>query len=346
MDALRGLTVAAMLLVNNAGDWSHVHPWLAHAPWHGFAPPDLVFPLFLFIMGVSITLGLAAPLARGDEAHALARKALGRALRIVLLGLALHAVAWLALEPRPFRPMGVLQRIGVCYGAAALLAIYLRPKGQWTVLAGLLLLHGAFLWWGGSLAPWVNLSDRLDTLLLGPHAYRFDAASGSAHDPEGPLGTLSALAGTLLGVRAGQWLLQGRSRQLALAALAALALGAAWSGVQPINKNLWTPSFALWAGGLSLLLLLLAHRWVDLGGRPPLGRSMGRNAITAYALAWLAAVGLAASGAMPLLYGALFAAPLQAFAPWVPSAAYALAFTTLVWALMRWFEHRGWRITI
>jgi len=339
VDALRGLTVAAMLLVNDAGDWGHVHPWLEHAEWHGFAPPDLIFPLFLFIVGVSISL---APGGKAD-------KVLWRSARIVLLGLALHAVAWLWVgQGREFRVFGVLQRIGICYAAGALVALHWRDqRTQWALLAGLLLGYWALLLYGGSLAPGLNLADRIDTALLGAHAYQFDAASGRAHEPEGLLSTLPSIASVLLGLRAGDWLRRSEIRRLGIGGLVALGAGLVWSLVLPLNKNLWTSSFVLVTGGAGMLLLAAAHALVDRRGWPALGQSLGKNAITAYALAWLAAVALDGSGLMKLVYQHAFVAPLvPPFEPWVPSAAYALVFTGLFWALMRGFDKLGWRISI
>ncbi len=347
MDALRGLTVAAMLLVNNPGDWGHVHPWLLHAPWHGIAPPDLIFPLFLFIVGVSVALGLGPALERGASPGGLARKAAWRALRILLLGLALHGLAWWLLEPRAFRPMGVLQRIAACYLAVALVAVFVRSvAAQWALFGALLAGYGLLLAAGGSLALWDNAADRIDALLLGAHAYQFDAATGRAHDPEGVLSTLPSIATTLLGLRAGEALRRGALRWLLAAGVAAVAAGGLLALLQPLNKNLWTPSFVLWTGGFSLLLLGAAHRWVDVRGAHPLGRAFGHNAITAYALAWVLGCALGAWSGARGLYAALFAAPLGSFAPWVPSLAYAIVFTALVGIVMLVFDRRGWRITI
>jgi len=339
VDALRGLTVAAMLLVNNAGDWGHVHPWLEHAAWHGLTPPDLIFPLFLFIVGVSISLAPAGS----------TQQVLARALRIVLLGLALHAVAWLAAPAgHTFRVFGVLQRIGLCYAAGALVALHVRSaRMQWVLLAALLLGHWALLLSSGSLAPGLNLSDRIDTALLGAHAYQFDAASGRAHEPEGVLGTLTSIATVLLGLRAGYGRRDGALTRLWAGGAVALLAGVLWSLLLPLNKNLWTASFVLVTGGAGLWLLALAHVLIDRRGWPALGRSLGRNAITAYALAWLAAVALDASGLMRPLYQTVFVAPLlPTFEPWVPSAAYAAVFTGVFWLLMRGFDKLGWRITI
>jgi predicted acyltransferase len=349
VDALRGLTVAAMLVVNDAGDWSHVHPWLEHAAWNGIAPPDLIFPMFLFVLGVSVALALVPRVEAGADRRELARAVIGRALRIVLLGMALQWVAWLSMEPgRSFRVMGVLQRIGLCYAAVGLLAIGTQSgRMQWASFVALLLVYAALLLATGTLEPGLNLPDRIDTAVLGRHAYQTGLANGASHDPEGLLSTLPSIATAILGLRAGSWLRGGRARWLPVAGVAAFALGAAWSRQLPLNKNLWTPSFVLWTGGVSMLALALAHELVDRRGWPPLGRSLGVNAITAYALGWLAICALAGSGALGPLYATLFAAPLSGYGPpWMASVAFAVAFTAAIWTLMRWFDARGWRVTI
>jgi predicted acyltransferase len=348
VDALRGLAVAAMLVVNDAGDWGHVYPWLEHAAWHGCTPADLIFPFFLLVVGVSLNLALGPKLEAGAAPRELAGAVLWRGLRIVALGLALHAVAWWLIDGRSFRIPGVLQRIGLCFGAAGLLMLWLRDaRAQWLALVALLLGHAVLLTLGGSLAPGENLSDRIDAAVFGRFAFQFDAASGRAHDPEGLLGTLGALATVMLGVRAGEWLRGGRRAHLVIAGIAALAAGAAWSLVLPWNKALWTPSFVLWTGGLGLLTLALVHALVDRLGAPALGRSMGVNAIAAYAGAWVASCVLAGSGAMAPLYTSMFAAPLAPrFGPAFASLAFALAFTASWWLLMVVFARRGWRITI
>ena len=140
IDAVRGLTVAAMLLVNDAGDWSHVYPWLEHAEWHGCTPPDFIFPIFMLIVGVSINLAFSPRLDAGADTAPLARSVLWRAARIVLLGIALHVVAMLLLNGRGFLLFGVLQRTGICFAAAGLMAIYLRSaRAQWTAFVAILL---------------------------------------------------------------------------------------------------------------------------------------------------------------------------------------------------------------
>jgi predicted acyltransferase len=347
IDALRGLTVAAMLVVNDAGDWGHVYTWLEHAEWHGCTPADFIFPFFLLIVGISIELALGRPLDAGAAPGPLARAVVLRGARIVLLGLALHLAATLLLDGRGFRLMGVLQRIGICFGAAGLAAIYLRDaRRQWAAFSAILLGYWALLAWGGPLLPGLNLADRVDTALLGRLAYQYDASSGLAHDPEGVLSTLPALATVLLGVRAGAWLRSGQIGKLLLAGAGALALGAAWSLLLPFNKQLWTSSFVLWTGGFGLLAVVAAHWLIDQRGWPALGRSLGVNAIAAYAGSWLATCLLEGSGLMTPLYRALFAPLTPLAGPFLPSLLFALAFTGSFWLLMRWFAARGWRVVI
>lgn len=167
VDALRGLTVAAMLLVNDPGDWGHVYAPLEHADWNGCTPTDLVFPFFLFVVGVSLSLSLGPRIDAGADARALRRTVWLRALRIVLLGLLLHAVAHWAMDTRAFRPFGVLQRIGICFAAAGLLAIHTRPRSQWLTFAAILIGYWLAMAWGGPLTKEGNLASRIDTALLG-----------------------------------------------------------------------------------------------------------------------------------------------------------------------------------
>ncbi|WP_332852257.1 acyltransferase family protein [Duganella sp. S19_KUP01_CR8] len=348
IDAVRGLTVAAMLLVNDAGDWSHVYPWLEHAEWHGCTPPDFIFPIFMLIVGVSINLALSPRLDAGADAAPLARSVLWRAARIVLLGIALHVVAMLLLNGRGFRLFGVLQRTGICFAAAGLLAIYARSaRAQWTAFAAILLGYWALLAAGGSLEPGLNMSDRIDSALLGHLAYQYDAATGIGHDPEGILGTLPSLATVILGLRVGDWLRRGQTRTLALAGAATMLLGGLWSLALPFNKQLWTSSFVLWTGGFGMLAIALAHQLIDVRGWPALGRAMGVNAIAAYAGSWIATCVIEGSGLMGPLYAHVFSGPLTpVFGPWAASLAFAAAFTALFWLAMAGAEKRGWRITI
>jgi len=347
LDALRGSTVAAMLLVNDPGDWSHVYAPLDHAAWNGCTPTDLIFPTFLFVVGVSVALGLLPRLDQGAPHGPLMRAALWRALRIVALGVAINGLAWLLMPGAHLRFPGVLQRIGVCFAAVALLAIYTRPRTQWVVIALLLVGYATLLWWGGSLAPWVNVTSRMDSAVFGRFVYLIDPASGRGHDPEGLLGTLPSLATALLGLRAGCWLRQGRTRTLLIAGVGALLLGALWALWQPLNKNLWTPSFVLWCAGWSTLALVLFHVLIDRYGWPPLGRRFGINAIAAYAGSELMQIVLPALGWQEPLYRHLFADPLTPLVgAYVASLAWALAFVVMWWLIVYAMDRRRWYLKL
>jgi predicted acyltransferase len=341
VDALRGLAVAAMLLVNNPGDWGHVYAPLEHSAWNGWTPTDLVFPFFLFIVGVSLSLAMGARIASGDGA-ALRGTVVNRALRILVLGLVLHALAWWLMDKPAFRIPGVLQRIGLCFGLVGLIAIQWRARGQWIWLAALLLGYGALLLWGGPLDKAGNIASRVDAWLLGPHGYEWDAATGLGHDPEGIVATLGALATTLLGWRCGEALRAGALRRLALigvvAALAGFALDA--SGLMPINKNLWTPAFVLWTGGLAALALLAAHGLIDRAGWPPLFRSFGVNAIAAYAGAWMCTVFLEGFHWMGPVYAHGFGWLEPIVGPEGRSLAFALVFVGVWWGIVKVLEKR------
>ncbi|MFG6448615.1 acyltransferase family protein [Roseateles sp. BYS180W] len=329
VDALRGLAVAAMLLVNNPGSWSHVYAPLQHAPWHGFTLADLVFPLFLFIVGVSISLSMGGRIAAGAPKAPMSRNALVRAARIVVLGLVLHALAWWLMDKPEFRLMGVLQRIGLCFALVALAAIWLTVRQQWLLFAALLLGYGALLASAGDLSKSGNLASQLDSLILGRWNYEWHAQTGMGHEPEGLLSTLGALASTLLGVRAGDVLRRAQPAVLALMGGVCLAAGWWLAGYQPMNKQLWTPAFVLWCAGWSLLLLTAGHLLLDRLQLPPLGRAFGVNAIAAYAGAWVMAV---------VMYGFKWHEPafeaLRHALPSLPAPAQSLTFAmafVLLW---------------
>ena len=342
VDALRGLAVAGMLLVNDPGDWGHIYAPLEHSAWNGFTPTDLVFPLFLFIVGVSLALALGPKLDRGSEPRALAPAVWQRGARIVALGLVLNLLAWWLMSKPELRIPGVLQRIGLCFAVVGSLAVYLRARAQWIVLVALLAGY-ALLLGMSSLGKIGSIEQLVDTWMLGRHNYEWDPATGIGFDPEGIVSTLGGLATCLLGLRCGDWLRRGRVKALLMLGLGSAALGLAWSCAQlPMNKQLWTPSFVLWAGGLSTLLLVLAHVLVDRKGWPPVGRAFGVNAITAYAGAWMTEVLLEGFGWMQPLYVNAFSWVDRLAGPTNASLAYAIAFVA-VWAvIVKLLDQRGW----
>ena len=346
MDAVRGVTVAAMLLVNDPGDWGHVFAPLDHAAWNGATPTDFVFPMFLFVMGASIALGVLPRLERGRAPASLRNAALWRALRIVVLGIAINALAAWLMPDRDMRWPGVLQRIGVCFAIAAMLAIHTPRRAWWAVIVGLLVAYTLFLLAGGTLAKWDNLADRVDTAAFGHYVWDFNHATGQGHDPEGLASTMAALATTLLGLCAGVWLRAGRWRAILVMALVLPAIGWAWQGWMPFNKNLWTPPFTLWTASWCALVLLAFHGLVDRRGWPPLGRRFGRNAITAYAGSEIMQVLLVATGLQLALFRPLDHAITPWAGPYVASLAFAVLFVVFWWLVVWMMDRRGWYVRI
>lgn len=346
VDALRGLTVAAMLLVNTPGDWSHVYAPLMHAEWHGVTPTDLVFPFFLFIVGVSIALGVVPRADAGVPRPALVRAVLWRAAKIVALGLALHLLAFLLLDRPSFRPWGVLQRIGLCFAVAGLVALYVKPRLQWALIVALLSGYWALMApWGYE--PFTNLAARVDTALFGPWLYQWDTSLTRGQDPEGLLSTLPAIATTLLGVQAGRWLRAGALRTVGGTSVAMVLLGLAWSSLFPLNKALWTSSYTLFTAGCATLALLLVHVLVDRLGWPAVGRRFGVNAIAAYVgAAVMTYVVLGMDWMGPLYEGAFAGWMTPRFGLYVPSLAFALAFVGLWWLVVRAMDRRGWYLKV
>lgn len=337
VDALRGAAIAGMILVNNPGTWSAVYPPLEHAAWHGWTYTDTIFPFFLFSVGVSMALSLGGRRDAGASVNALLRKLVIRSGILIVLGLLLNLVGFIAFHREHYRIPGVLQRIGLCVLFAG--AIYLAAGARGAAWGAAALLLG---YWGlmvsGPLDPVGNLASRIDRLALGPHTFR------PAFDPEGLLSTLSAIATTLLGVVAGGRLRSPAptSRRLAeiLAGGAlATAVGLAWGTAFPINKNLWTSSYALLMSGLAAVALAGCIAAIDVAGLRKWAAPLvwlGRNAIAAFLLSSLTAVALIAiripgpDGTPRSLWTAAYRAVFDRFAdPRLGSLLFALAYLAL-----------------
>jgi len=358
LDVFRGLTLAGMVLVNNAGDWQHIYPPLKHAEWHGWTPTDLVFPFFLLIVGIAIPIALENRRIAGESISDLQRQILRRTLIIFLIGLFLN---WFPPTSDPVgrlmsvRIPGVLQRIAICYGISALLFLRASRGGIWRLSSALLVGYWLLLTFvpapgftAGDLSREGSLPSWVDRTLLPGHTYRPD------YDPEGILSTVPALVTTLIGVLAGQWLRQDRDRMEKVAALFAagfllLLAGYATSAVFPINKALWTSSYVLFSGGLGLLGFALCHWLVDLRQVRAWSRPFvifGVNALALFVLSGVMAdllneirLGLADGGAETLrvfLYRQLF---LSWLSPLNASLAYAISYVLLWWVLM-WVLYR------
>ena len=300
LDVFRGLTIAGMLLVNNPGTWSAIYDPLEHAAWHGWTPTDLIFPFFLFIVGITTWMSMQGRRARGATESEITRSIIRRGAIIFLLGFLMSGFpffTWTAIPGNPdpsawerivdrllhWRIMGVLQRIGVCYIIAALIAQRTTLKQQVVTIVGLL-----FGYWFvmtalpvpgsgvlGQIAlnrPDATMAAYFDRLFLdwsrfglGNHNW----GSTSTWDPEGILSTIPAVATAMLGILTGRWLAEKRpidERLVGLFASGALAmmLGLMWNWAFPINKSIWTSSYVLFTGGVAAVSLATIMWLVDV----------------------------------------------------------------------------------
>ena len=299
LDVFRGITITGMILVNMAGVSDQVYPPLLHADWNGCTPTDLVFPFFLFIIGVAIafsfskykenklTLGLGHTVPLG---RILRRSAILFALGLLLNGF--WNYNWSTI-----RIMGVLQRISLAYLLATLVILKLPRKGQWAI--ALLLLLGYWLamsfipvpgYGVGNLSRDGNLGAYLDRLIIGTaHLYKGDNFN-SMGDPEGLFSTLPAVVSVLLGCFTGDWLRKQpvnsrTSMDLVLVGLSGLVIGEVWGFWFPINKKLWTSSYVVFTAGWALLLLAACYELIEVRGLRRWGKPfeiMGLNAIFAF----------------------------------------------------------------
>ncbi len=269
LDVLRGITVAGMILVNTPGSWSYVYPPLRHAEWHGCTPTDLVFPFFLFVVGVSVFFSF---LKYGNTLNKESLLKVGkRTVLIFAIGLFLNSFPQWDMDYSTLRIMGVLQRIALAYGIGALLVLSLRFKPLLMVSGGLLLLHWALLYYLGGSAPYSleqNVTIPFDSFVLGEsHMYH---GFGIPFDPEGLFSTLSAVVTVIVGYAVGHLIKASSKKQLPTRLLlvgGALALaGWLWSFALPLNKPMWTGSYVLYTGGLATMFLSLLVWLIDVRG--------------------------------------------------------------------------------
>ena len=373
LDVFRGATVALMILVNNPGSWSHLYPPLAHAPWHGCTPTDLVFPFFLFAVGNA--LALVMPGLREAGAAVFWPRVLRRTALIFAIGLFLNAAPFVRWDASgelvlrswdALRLMGVLQRIALCFGAAAVIVWLLPRRGALVAAAALLVGYALTCLALGapgdpySLRGWFGTA--IDRALLGDaHLYR---GEGVPFDPEGLASTLPAIAQVLLGWWVGDMMQRGRADAALVARLflwATLLLVAAylWQLEMPLNKKIWTSSYVLHTTGLAMMALAALVHVIDLRARPAeqwgwasFFEVFGRNPLFVFVAAgfvprvlallrWQS--GTAADGTplwtspLPWVYQQLFAG--LGSDPRLGSFAFALANLSLYW-LLAWVLHR------
>ncbi|HTU35638.1 MAG TPA: heparan-alpha-glucosaminide N-acetyltransferase domain-containing protein [Candidatus Acidoferrum sp.] len=356
VDVFRGLTIALMILVNNNGDFRNTYWPFLHSEWNGWTPTDLVFPFFVFIVGVSMVYSFRSRLARGDSKSAILMHAFRRAVVLFAIGVFVVNSFPDHYNPAHIRIYGVLQRIAICYLVAAVFVL-------WTGIEGKIVAIGVCLigYWilmrcvpvPGFGVPTHNIPlldpDRnwvawLDRKLLMGHLYE------GTRDPEGLLSTIPAIGTILFGVLTGDWLRSKASsakKALWMLIFGVIGLGAGkffniWF---PINKKLWTSSYVLFTAGFALVVLALCYWLLDvrkLRGRwamPVL--VFGMNAIAAYTLSEMLAAGLDSwilnsrspeISMQELIYHRLFA--FSGVSTPNTSLAYALAFVLVCWLVM------------
>lgn len=350
LDVFRGITIAGMVLVNNPGSWEHIYWPLEHAQWHGWTPTDLVFPFFLFIVGVSIALALGNRAETGGTKRDLYLKIVKRTLIIFAIGLFLNGFPYFSLAE--LRIPGVLQRIAVCYFFASIIFLNTRWRTQVAIAIALLLIYWLLLKFvpapgfaAGDLTKEGSLPSYIDRVVFGKHVW----AQAKVYDPEGLLSTIPALATTLIGVLTGHWLRNEKTRMekvagMFVAGAVLTAIGWGWNSFFPINKALWTSSYVMFTGGLALQFLAFCYWLIDIKGYRRWSKPFeifGMNAIALYVGAGIMAtlLGVINVGNQPLggwIYENLFASwasPVNA------SLAFAISFV-LVWLFLMWLLYR------
>lgn len=300
LDVMRGLTVAFMILVNNSGSsYAQLH----HSEWNGLTLCDMVFPFFIFIMGVSTYLSLSKKDFRADKSllgHIFRRTAL-----IILICWAIAYLGWaLKGDFLPFahlRLTGVLVRIALCYMLLSLISLSVRPKLFPYIIALILILYGVILHFGNGYSNDAgNIISRVDTFLLGKdHLY-----SKKPIDPEGLLGTLPALAQAMLGFLCASILKSDRSlssklKTILLVGVSLLAAGYILSCFQALNKRIWSPSFTLVTSGYAYVTLSVLCYIIDYKGYnkwTPFFKAFGLNALSVYVFSELLSLVMSRSG--------------------------------------------------
>lgn len=297
LDAFRGATIAAMILVNNSGSFSETYAPMLHVPWHGWAFADCIMPSFLWIVGVAMTFSFAKRVERGDSKPQLLLHALRRSAIIFALGIFLYLFP--DFDFAHMRIPGVLQRIGICYIACSAIFLYSSWRGVVAWLVGCLAAYWIMMttipvpgYGPGVLTPMGNFSGYVDRLLLTGHMWR----SGNEWDPEGTISTIPSIATMLFGVLAGYLLRRKQSREMAagwifLGGAFLVFLGTWLNHFMPINKMIWTVSFTVLMAGISSLTFACFYWLMDVHG---LGHRIakpfvifGMNAIVVYLFAGL-----------------------------------------------------------
>ena len=371
LDAFRGFTILAMILVNNPGDWGHLYWPLAHAAWHGWTPTDLVFPFFLFIVGTALAYSLRKFRNGAEISHAVYWRIARRTMVLIALGLMMNRSTSLfnfflgnadSIDFSNWRLPGVLQRIGLVYLIASLVVLHLGLRAQAVLATALLLGYWGLLAWLPSDNYQENLSASgnvvrvVDLAVLGK-SHMYTQATNEKTDPEGLLSTLPAVVTALAGYWVGLFIQRrGVNVQTVISLLIAGALcvvfGLLWGTVFPINKKLWTSSFVVLTAGWASMVLAGSLLKFDIWGWRRIGRAfeiVGVNAILVFVASGLMAVLMSVTkvGDMSTkqwLYSKLFTSWITS--PELASLGFALATVAFWWIAMWLLSLRGWTVRV
>lgn len=357
LDVFRGFTVAAMILVNNPGDWTHIYAPLAHSDWNGCTPTDLIFPFFLFIVGVSIVFALGSRREDKTQHRALILKSIKRALILFSLGMIFSLFPFFDFSS--VRIPGVLQRIAVVYFICAILFIKTNKKTLFTVFVSILVAYFIAMTFipvpgvgAANLGKETNLAAWFDRLIFTEaHTWKLSVT----WDPEGFLSTFPAICSGLFGIFMGS-ILKSKQRSdgnkvvwLISYGMIALVLGLIWDVFFPINKSLWTSSYVLFTGGLASIVLALCYWLIDVKGYKRFTKPFviyGVNAITVYFVSSVIArsfnlIKVPLHGSVVTLKDWFY---LQFFVPYFSSpydASWVAAFTfVLIWYVILWMMYK------
>ena len=362
LDVLRGITIAGMILVNNPGSWEHCYAPLRHAPWHGLTPTDLVFPFFMFIMGISTYISLKK--YKFERSRSALLKIVKRTCVIFAIGL---GIAWfslfcrtwntLASENLPFwshlgksmatfdriRILGVMQRLALSYGFTAVIVLFLKHKYIPYLIGTLLVAYLLILIFGnGYEYNETNILAYVDRAVLGlKHMYKDNGI-----DPEGILSTIPSIAHVLLGFWCGSQLMKEKDIREKLLRLFLLGTILTFSGFLlsygcPINKKIWSPTFVLVTCGLASSLLALLIWIIDVKGYKKWSRffeAFGINPLFMYTMGAIVSILLgnirfAYNGTTISLQRFAYKEILQPiFGNYPGSLVYAVLFVFLIWS--------------
>lgn len=270
LDVFRGITIAGMILVNNPGSWGAIYPPLKHAAWNGCTPTDLIFPFFLFIVGVAITLSLSKRKERGDDQNKLLFQIFRRSLMLFGLGIILHGFPYFNFSE--IRIPGVLQRIAVVYLFSSIIFLKFDLKKVHFIAWALIIIYWLLMSFVpvpgvgyANLEPTTNLAAWLDKLLLEGHLWKVT----KVWDPEGILSTVPAISSALFGILAGNKIREKISDSEKLIWMFVwgnilLVAGIIWDLFFPLNKSLWTSSYVLYTAGIALHFLAMCYWSIDV----------------------------------------------------------------------------------